>query len=300
MSSSTSTCTVTWRTSDGPTACGKSLPAGQHICTPCAQDAAGRLRDIPDTLDTLDVTIARQDRFRRDVVRRVRDDDHDPNDQPELGAHGALPLNPDAADRRTELVDELVRWARVGHTRAWPGIPYVLPAPVPADPVGAAAWLADHLAQLVREPWVATMVVRIDRRVRRAEQVCDRPDDRVRVTCPTCGHQVPLSADPTERIECRGWIPTTDGTRIRCTEWGTLPWWVERCAPSRAPVRAGLLPLRMEAHGWRIEPATVRQWISRGKLAPVGTENGHPTYDIAQAVAVASAAANRRRTGRAV
>lgn len=301
MSSSTSTCTVTWRTSTGPTPCGATLPAGRYICAPCARDAASRLRDIPDTLDTLAVTIARLDRFRRDVVRRPIADDHQKGDQPELGTSGALPYNVDAATRQRDLTDELARWARVAHPKVWPGIPYVLPAQPPADPAGAAAWLADHLDQLVREPWIATMVVRVDRHVRRAEQACDRPDDRVRVTCPTCKNQVPLSTDPTELIACRGWIPTTDGTRVRCTEYGALSWWVERCAPNREPVRASQLPLRIEAYGYRVEPATIRQWIARGKLKPVSQDkDGHPTYDITTACKIAAETEQRRRAVRAV
>ena len=296
------TCPIPWFSPEhGPLPCGQALAPGEHVCPSCARDFAGRLRgDVRDAIEALAVTISRGDRFRRDIVRRALDDDHQPGDRPELGAHGTLPVNLDAAARRDDLTAEIARWTRVAYSRAWPGIPFVLPAQPPTDTVGAAAWLADHLDDLRREPWLPTMIVRVDRRTRKALAVCDRPDDRVRVTCPRCGNDVPLSTDPAEVIACRGWVATPDGSRVRCDQWGVQSWWVEECAPTREPCRAQLLPLRLEAYGYRVEPATVRKWVSLGKLKPVGADDrGRPTYDVAHACAIAGASAARRRAVRA-
>lgn len=201
----------------GVPGCRRTVSDGAPICTHHAGELAERLREVPDLLDDMLVTISRQDRI--GAGGKAGPPDEQPG--PRLDVSRVL----DA------LVGEITTWARdIAET-------YGLQIPVPDRPAQdarlhsaavAADWLAEHAA-LIRTHRAALECHRaLTAAIAAARHKADRPDDRTRFVVGPCPE-----SDVRGRY-CPGqvwaYIPTDqrDPAELRCSlcpaTWDTTRW----------------------------------------------------------------------------
>lgn len=284
------TCPVRHR--DG--ACSQPTRDGA-VCPDCWRDAEARIRTIPGLLGDLRVTISRQDRVTSSSGGSG-------------GRHAPLPLNPDAVWRRDQLATAVRTWAprvAAAATPPWPGVPFVLPDPLvaPTDPGAAAWWIATHLAPLRGLPWAPELVDDIDRAMRAAERVIDRPDGGIRVLCPDCGERVSMPPDQHDgQVDAAGQPIRCPGCSIitcrGCGAFGVRSWWIDHAAPAVEPCTLAQLPFALYAAGWTVTHDTVRAWArpERGLITVHSRDKrGRALYDPVAVAAVAARLHARKR-----
>lgn len=179
-----------------------------------------------------------------------------------------LLFNEEASAVSTSMLGVLASWAGVVRGLG-------VTAAVPERKVGPlAAFLLQHLDLLAGHPAIADLVEEIKGLAADARKVVGPPAARP-VTLGTCPQ--PGCAGAVEAWMTGG---RAAGGAVRCGNghsWSTGDWLALRkllSAGASAPAPVGrLLPTRLAAQAAGVSEATVRKWVSRGKL----TRHGSPS-----------------------
>lgn len=115
-----------------------------------------RLREIPDLVDDLAITLTRQDRSSSGLAGISDGADEQP-----------LPINLDASEVADDLRGTVVGW--VNHTCEYRGIVY----PGGTSTAALAVWLADHVTSLAMTEGCEEALDEITYAIRRARRACD-------------------------------------------------------------------------------------------------------------------------------
>ncbi|MFB7056267.1 hypothetical protein ACFCXT_24495 [Streptomyces vinaceus] len=168
-----------------------------------------------------------------------------------------------------------VRTSMLGVLASWSGVVVGLgeTAVVPERKVGPlAAFLIRHLDLLAAHPAAADL----------AEEVKALTADARKVIGPAAVRQVALGSCPypgcADVVEARMGGGQETGGEVRCRSGHSWPAgaWLElrrllsAGAPAPAP-RGRMLPTRLAAQAAGVSEATVRKWVSRGKLTRYGS-----------------------------
>ena len=229
--------------------CETPTPDGIHLCPPHLQNLEYQLAEIPDLWEDFQTTLSRQDV------------------QPSNGGGGKAgstpPANLDAMDKAQQLRVVLRGWANT--------LPHQAPM---GDPPRLAAHLLTHMATIVKQDWAAVLLQELTDATRDCRKATDRaanrvfagmcPNDntavfttpgRIMARCRTCSEEW----DVTEwRVRALHYAGTTEGTPAELS-------------------RALSDPITGEA----LPAGTIRQWVNRGRLTPIGTNTlGRPVYQL--------------------
>lgn len=229
--------------------CARPVADGAALCTTCATGLGDALREVPDLLDDLLVTLSRQDRM--GAGGKAGSPDEQP--APRLDASRTL----DA------LVNEVTTWARELAERHHLEIP--MPVRLGQDArlhsaAVAADWLADHVGLVRSHPAALEAHDGITGAIAAARRRVDRPVPLAyRGPCGNCG--APLYATPgAAHVTCSECRETYDDDVVRA-------WLLEEAADqlvTTAELSAALTGLSGET----VKVGTIRSWRSRGKIAP--------------------------------
>lgn len=267
------TCPLTHHTRDGWTTCARPLQGGT-ICPTCTSDHAARLNTIPGLLEHL-----------HDLTARITTTG---------GAHGGHSVPGPRSPARDDLID--LEKALRAALNAWAD---QLAPEHPRTTPEAATWLSDAIHAIRTRPWAPDMIRNLDHHIDHLTDTVEPPPARIRITCPTCGHRVPLNPDPHDTTHCRGRITNPDGTHTPCPEWGVQSWWIDRAGTADKPTHIRGLHDALLAHGFDIPTDTIRTWADRGHIPIHSHDNrGRRLYDPAHVAAHAATLAARRRTTR--
>ncbi|MGH3693248.1 MAG: hypothetical protein ACRDRX_04480 [Pseudonocardiaceae bacterium] len=246
--------------------CDQPVPDGGAICSTCADGLMRQLRDVPELLEHLFITYAKQDKIGL-------------SSQGHRGklAEAPLPVRLDITRVIDGLSNELVTWARVlvdHHGWDVPNPPrrrphngqrgVVIPTSSPAVDLAcyAATWLAQHVGHLRMHPAALEAYRDLTGAIEAAEPALDRPERQLYIgDCALCSG--PLYAP-------------LDATATRCERCGThvadLPhrWDAAkrrlRGYPATAADIAGWIAT---LYGVAIQEATIRKWHEREVITPV-------------------------------
>ena len=229
---------------------------GVTLCHNCTTRLEALLRDVRDVWANLMVTAARLDKGAASI-----------------GSSGhsapAAPCNFDAIEDGDQLAAVLRGWAEqiavVG--------PHFTPPRV-------AERLLNQVKQIRRRDWAGDLLHELRDALNAARRVTDRGTERVFAgMCPT----------ETDGTECGAAVFTAPGKPLaRChkcrSEWDVTEW--RGRAISAAGIHHGT-PAELSrmisdpATGEALPQARIRQWVRRGKLAPIGkNRDGRPTYQV--------------------
>lgn len=256
--------------------CGTALPPGAVICAGSITQTRLALREVPDLLAELDLTITRQaTRTAGSGTPRCGREDctHGP-DEPGCVLGVASDFDGRAADARTALVTTLHDWA---HT-------WDQETPIGTHPgmrrirtliVSTTRWQAKTLAavrDLGARDWAVQMATDVLSAVDEGWRAVDRPPDSTIVgRCPSCTTTLyaPKSAIT---VHCRVCGHRGDRSEIRDAS----------LAESRVLLTAVDL-----AKILGIDPDRVYQWRRRERITPVRCDlHGRPLYRIADGQAL--------------
>lgn len=233
--------------------CG-DLPDGIHLCAGCRDHLIQDLAETDTTLEDLWTTAARMD-----------------VGAPSIGGGGPAgstePANLDALDKGRTLAAVLNGWAdALGHPET--------------DPSKSASALLAHIREVREQDWAPVLKQELRDALNDCRRVMDRAEQRVFAgMCPTT----------IEGQECRNPVYTNAGNPMaRCNTCGTV--WDVTEWRGRALHAAGRhtgTPAELSrmlsdpATGEALPQATIRQWIKRGKLTPIGANSmGRSTYQV--------------------
>ncbi|MFJ6798101.1 hypothetical protein [Streptomyces sp. NPDC091268] len=183
------------------------------------------------------------------------------------GSHTrGLLFNEDASAVRTSMLSVLASWSGVVSGLG-------VRAAVPERKVGPlAAFLLRHLDLLAGHPAAADLAEEVKALVTDARKVVG-PTTVRRVTlgtCPQPGCAGPVEARMTGGQESDHGVQCRNGHSWAADEWLALRRLLSTGAP--APARQGrMLPTRLAAQAAGVSEATVRKWVSRGKLTRYGS-----------------------------
>jgi hypothetical protein len=259
---------------------GTALPPGAVICAGCTTRTRLLLREVPDLLDQLDLTISRQTSMPAagGIVRCGRDDcSHDP-DEPGCVAGVRLDLDVRASDARLALTTCLHGWARVWDDetpvlRQLPGLRKLRDHVISDTPSQARTLAA--VPDLGSRPWAADVAREIRAAVDEGWRAVDRPPDLTVVgRCPECAHTLygPADADLVRCTNCSGTFGRVDVREASLSE--------SRVLLTAAQLGTALADGDAEAAD-RIA-ASVRKWRQRGLITVVRNNlKGQPLYRVA-------------------
>lgn len=191
---------------------------GAPLCTTCGRHLAERLREVPDLLDDLLVTLSRQDRLSAGGT----------------GGRGAEQPAPrlDVSRALHALVGEVTTWAwnLADIHRLQIPAPGRLGQDVRLHAAAVAAdWLADHVNLLRTHPAALEAHHALTDAITQARQRADRPVDRTRIAVGPC----PVLIENDQHCPGQVWahVPTDDqrqSAELRCrtcgTRWDTTQW----------------------------------------------------------------------------
>jgi len=281
---------------------GAGLPVGAVLCPGCTQRTRLALRDVPELLRELDVTISEQVTLTSTAATATctRPGCTHGDDEPGCGQGVTLGMDSRASDARTALVHVLHGWARCWDEET--------PVPAPDEAIGpthggicrhASCWRVQRAARqdafcalrvrmlataagqarllagvpdLAAREWAPELAREIRDAVRAAERAIDRPPDvEVVGRCQGCGTTLyaPVGAP-----------------LVECPSCGRREGREDMREASLAQART-LLPAHQLAAVLHVDPARVRQWIRRERLVPVRADmDGRPVYRIADGQAL--------------
>lgn len=180
------------------------------------------------------------------------------------------PANLDALDRAQTLRVILGGWKSQ--------LPTIGPF---GEPPVIARWLLTQIPLIRKMDWAATLKDELHEALNDCRQATDRRDERI--FAGIC----PMEND--EGVACGYAVFTQPGrARARCNK--CQAWWDASEWRTRAMRAAGIhegTPAELSRiisdpiTGETIQQATIRQWVRRKKLSPVGTnDKGRPTYQV--------------------
>ena len=250
---------------------GTGLPPGAVICHGCTTRTRLMLREVPELLHQLDLTISRQTSMPAagGILRCGRDDCTHDVDEPGCVAGVRLDMDVRASDARLTLTTCLHGWARV-----WDEETPCLDVPgvrrLRARVISDARWQAATLAavqDLGSRTWAADLAREIRDAVDEGWRAVDRPPDVAVVgRCPECAHTLYAPADA-DLVRCRNCSGTFNRVDVREAS----------LAESRK-----LLTIVQLAQVLEVNERTVRSWRSRGQITVVRYDlDGRPLYRIA-------------------
>ena len=230
--------------------CGRPVPDQAYACPTCAGRLDRALAAVPELVDELETSIARQGRTQAPAARG--------------SAAGLLPFDQAASDAYDRLVNAVATWAR--HVAYERGLE--LPeAPLHVDPlIGAAGWLRDQVEWIRHRAEVNEVVDDFAQCVAGARRAIDRPPDRLYVGRCECG--TPLYARRgVEEATCRecGAVWGVDEQR----QWMIL-------ASRDTLASAAAISRALTALGRPVAAGTIRQWGNRRRLTIHGRLVIHP------------------------
>ncbi|GAB3467209.1 hypothetical protein [Actinophytocola sediminis] len=248
---------MTDRTTDRVCVTGCGRPTADMLCSGCLAELVGALRDLPDLLAELDITLSRQD------TRTTRGPGH--------SAETPLPYRPEAGALASSATATITTWARVVHEQN----PHLRPpAGSTAD---AVAWLIGWPSLLALHPAADELHGDITGLAAQIRYRVDRPPDRV--------YSGPCGA-PTDTGPCPGHLYARVGHgTVVCTVCGAghdvaerRAWMIESALDMlvTAPVALGWARLLLDHE---VPPGTWRSWLSRRRILARGTDRlGRPVY----------------------
>ena len=230
--------------------CDTPTADGIYVCDPHEGSLFKLLGQIPDTLADAQDTIARLD-TRQNTGRSTN-------------APGA-PINLEASERVTELNGLLVSWSRMLHEAT-------------GEPGDAGAdYLRANLRHIVRHDWAGDMLDELQRAHRRVIQAIDTaPDWRTYGPCHIDGCPGLIRGKVGDMLaRCRTCHEPYDATELMRT--AIINSW-DKPAPLKRVVQA------MELAGVPVARTTMRDWVTAGKITPVGVdERGRALFTMTQA-----------------
>lgn len=207
------------------------------------------------------------------------------------GAHGGtrgrsghpLPIDPDATDWRGRVKACLIGWCKVLEED------WQVSLDDAQDTVG---WLAGkvryHADRILAHPEHADQLVadlcgwdedgrRHEGLIAEGRRLMGRGGAKPLTILCDCGDRVRVETDPDADMTCR-----------TCGETGVWAWWRRRLAPETEAHMTGaqVVAWLRTSHRITIEEATLRQWVSRGKLVPLQREAGQASTYLPEAVAI--------------
>ena len=232
------------------THCGGTTADGIYLDDPCEQALWDILGQIPDTLTDAQDTIARLD-TRQNSGR--------------ASTTPGAPINLEASERATALQGLLVSWSQMLHEAT-------------GEPGDAGAdYLRAHLREIVRRDWAGEMLSELQRAHRRVIQAIDTaPDWRTYGPCHIEGCPGLIRGKVGDVLaRCRTCHEPYDATELMRT--AIINSW-DKPAPLKRVVQA------MELAGFPIPHRTLRSWVERGHLTPVGQDSrGRALFTMAAA-----------------
>ena len=216
---------------------------GAVLCGRCADHLAGRLRQVPGLVEELITTTAKLDRRGEQVGKSGSDE------QP-------LPYNDRASDIRRQLRDRLGLWvwAVAEHAGTPIGPRY------DAEPAAwAARWLLEHPGAVRHYPAAGDLYEEVTEDVKAALKVIDLPPTLMLAGECGCG-TVLYAAAGAEHTYC----PAIGcGLSYRVDEQRAWLWRrLEDKQGTATQVASWLSDI-----GLKVQPATIRKWVARGKLS---------------------------------
>jgi hypothetical protein len=234
--------------------CPKTTGDGMHLCTDCANHLERDLAEVDSTIEDLWVSSARMDVGSGTVGTSGH-------------ATPSEPANLHAMDTGRTLSAVLTGWAQaLGHTEP--------------HPVKASAILFAQIREVRRQDWAPVLKQELRDALNDCRRAMDRAANKVFAgICPTI----------VEGQECGTPVYARQGSgEGRCKTCGTT--WDVQEGRARALEAAGhhegtpaevSRMLSDPVNGHALPQGTIRQWINRGKLAPIGTNRlGRPVYQV--------------------
>ncbi|MFI9062437.1 hypothetical protein ACIGQE_11250 [Streptomyces sp. NPDC053429] len=184
-----------------------------------------------------------------------------------------------------------VRTAMLSVLASWSGVVSGLGArtAVPERKVGPlAAFLLRHLDLLAGHPAVADLAEEIEALIADARKVVGPTTVRQVTlgTCPQPGCAGAVEARMTGGQEAGHGVHCRNGHSWPAGEWLALRRLLSAGAPAPAP-RGRTLPTRLAAQAAGVSEATVRKWVSRGKLTRYGSPS-RAEYNVDELMALTS------------
>ncbi len=230
--------------------CDTPTADGIYVCDMHEGDLFTLLGQIPDTLTDAQDTIARLD-TRQNSGR--------------ASATPGTPINLEASERVTELNGLLVSWSQMLHEAT-------------GEPGDAGAnYLRANLREIVRHDWAGDMLDELQRAHRRVIQAIDTaPDWRTYGPCHIEGCTGLIRGKVGDVLaRCRTCHEPYDATELMRT--AIVNSW-DKPAPLKRVFQA------MELAGFPIPHRTLRSWVERGHLTPVGQDSrGRALFTMAAA-----------------
>ena len=232
------------------THCTAPTADGIYLCDTAEGDLFALLGQIPDTLADAQDTIARLD-TRQNTGRAT-------------SAPGT-PINLEASERATALHGLLVSWSQMLHEAT-------------GEPGDAGAdYLRANLREIVRHDWAGDMLDELQRAHRRVIQAIDTaPDWRTYGPCHIEGCAGLIRGKAGDVLaRCRTCHEPYDATELMRT--AIINSW-DKPAPLKRVIKA------MELAGFPVARTTMRDWVTAGKITPVGVdERGRALFTMTQA-----------------
>ena len=230
--------------------CDTPTADGIHLCDPHEGSLFTLLGQIPDTLTDARDTIARLD-TRQNTGR--------------ASTTPGTPINLEASERVTELNGLLVSWSQMLHEAT-------------GEPGDAGAhYLRANLREITRHDWAGDMLDELQRAHRRVIQAIDTaPDWRTYGPCHIEGCTGLIRGKVGDVLaRCRTCHEPYDATELMRT--AIVNSW-DKPAPLKRVIKA------MELAGFPVARTTMRDWVTAGKITPVGVdERGRALFTMTQA-----------------
>ncbi|MGH4009247.1 MAG: hypothetical protein ACRDTH_14010 [Pseudonocardiaceae bacterium] len=248
-----------------PPACGnceRPVADGAAICITCADSLAVALRRVPDLLENLLVTYAKQDKLSAGGKRGKQ-------------AEPPLPARLDISRVIDAVCNEMTTWARVlvdHHGWDVPNPPRRRPRngqrgvvfPVSSPKVDlacyAAEWLAEHVGHLRMHPAALEAHRSITAAIEAAELAIDRrPSQAYLGPCEKCDTDLGAATNAAT-VTCWRCGKTYDGPTLRAQ--------LLKNASDQLVTAAELSAALTALSGVSVPIGTIRSWRSRGQIAP--------------------------------
>jgi hypothetical protein len=238
------------------TGCGR--PTADFLCAGCVAELVAALRELPELLTELDITLSRQDTLVTPGAAGRR-------------TSTPLPFRPEASDLGSTAATTITTWARDVHEHN----PHLRPpAGTTAD---AAAWLARWPSLLATHPAADELHADLTGLADQIRYRVDRRPDRV--------YSGPCAA-PTEAGPCPGHLYAHAGAgivtcpvcRAQHDVTERREWMTDRARDMllTAPVALGWARLLLDHE---VPAGTWRSWLSRRRIVARGTDRvSRPLY----------------------
>ena len=230
--------------------CDTPTADGIYVCDPHEGSLFTLLGQIPDTLADAQDTIARLD-TRQNTGRS--------------STTPGTPINLEASERATALHGLLVSWSQMLHEAT-------------GEPGDAGAnYLRANLRHITRHDWAGDMLDELQRAHRRVVQAIDTaPDYRTYGPCHIEGCPGLIRGKAGDVLaRCRTCHEPYDAHELMRT--AIVNSW-DKPAPLKRVIKA------MELAGFPVARTTMRDWVTAGKITPVGVdERGRALFTMTQA-----------------